>query len=241
MENILVVENLTIAFGQLLAVNSLSIEVRQGEILGIIGPNGSGKTTLLNGISGLYKPRTGRVIFQGTDITHYSPAKRCRLGIGRTYQVPRTFEKMTVYENVLVGGVYGASLSEKSVRNKVYEILELTGLLPKKDLFAGKLALLDRKRLEVARALATHPKLLLLDEVAAGLTEAEVNEVLRIVKTVKGSGVTIIWIEHILKTMMEAADRVLCIASGKKLACGDPKGVLDSKEVQEVYLGVEEL
>ncbi|WP_258360984.1 ABC transporter ATP-binding protein [Moorella sulfitireducens] len=240
MENVLIVENLTIAFGQLLAVNSLSIEVREGEILGIIGPNGSGKTTLLNGISGLYKPKSGSVIFKDIDITDFSPSRRCRLGIGRTYQVPRTFEKMTVYENVLVGGVYGASLSEKKARYKVYEILELTGLLHKKDLFAGSLALLDRKRLEVARALATNPQLLLLDEVAAGLTEAEVNEVLRIVKYIKESGVTIIWIEHILRTMMEAADRVLCIASGKKLICGNPKEVLAAEEVQEVYLGVEE-
>lgn len=240
MNAILTVENMTISFGGYQAVKDLSFEVYEGEILGTIGPNGAGKTTLLNGLIGLVRPARGRIVFKGSDITNLSASKRCRLGIGRTYQVPRPFINMTVFENVLVGGVHGASLSEKQGREKAHQILKITELYEKKDLLAGRLDLLDRKRLEVARALATNPEILLLDEVAAGLTEAEVREVIKIVKDIKDSGVTIIWIEHILLTMREAADRVLCIAAGQNLVCGCPDDVLGSKEVEEVYLGVEE-
>jgi branched-chain amino acid transport system ATP-binding protein len=240
MGSILSVENLTVAFGAFLAVKDLTFEVVEGEILGTIGPNGAGKTTMLNGLIGLVKPAKGRVLFMGSDITNHSPSQRCRLGIGRTYQVPRPFVNMTVFENVLVGAVHGASLSGKQSHAKADEILGLTGLSPKKKLLAGRLDLLDRKRLELARALATNPTVLLLDEVAAGLTEGEVTGLIQTVKEIKASGVTIIWIEHILQTMLEAADRLLCLSAGQMLLCGSPREVLASKEVEEVYLGVEE-
>ncbi|MCL6477484.1 MAG: ABC transporter ATP-binding protein [Peptococcaceae bacterium] len=238
--NILTVENLTISFGSHQAVRNLSFDLREGEILGIIGPNGAGKTTVLNALIGILKPVQGSIIYKGRDITRLSPAKRCRMGIGRTYQVPRPFVNMTVYENVLVGAVHGAVLSEKQARGRVLEILDTTRLMEKRNLPAGRLDLLDRKRLELARGMATNPDVLLLDEVAAGLTEAEVKDVINMVKKVKETGVSIIWIEHILITMLEAADRVLCIAAGRGLVCGRPREVLDSKEVEEVYLGVEE-
>ncbi|MEW6425708.1 MAG: ABC transporter ATP-binding protein [Bacillota bacterium] len=240
MNNILSVDDLSVSFGSHQVLNSLSFTLKEREILGVIGPNGAGKTTLMNALTGLLKPDRGRIVFQGADVTNLSPARRCRFGIGRTYQIPRPFVNMTVFENVLVGAVHGASLSEKEGKKKSLEILAATGLLEKKDLPAGRLDLLDRKRLELARGMATNPVVLLLDEVAAGLTEAEVANVIKIVKKIKENGITIIWIEHILMTMVEAADRVLCIAAGKALVCGTPKEVLASKEVAEAYLGVEE-
>ncbi len=240
MPPILSAEELTIAFGAFTAVKDLSFEVAEGEILGTIGPNGAGKTTMLNGLMGLVKPVKGRVIFKGSDITRLSPSRRCRLGIGRTYQVPRPFVDMTVFENVLVGAEHGASLSGHAARARALDILALTGLLPKKRLLAGRLDLLDRKRLELARALATNPSLLLLDEVAAGLTEAEVTGLIQTVKDIRTGGVTIIWIEHVLQTMLEAADRLLCLSAGQMLLAGSPREVLASKAVEEVYLGVEE-
>lgn len=240
MGEIITVENITVAFGKLKVIDTLSMEVQQGEVLGVIGPNGAGKTTLMNTLSGLIRPQGGRIIYQGIEITGVSPAQRCQKGIGRTYQVPRPFENLTVYENVLVGGVHGAGLSERKAREKCREVLSFTGIMEKKGILAGKLTLMDRKRLEVARALATDPKVLLLDEVAAGLTEVEVKEVMQIVENVKNMGVTIIWIEHIIKTMLEATDRLLCLAAGKNLMCGVPKEVMASKLVEVVYLGVED-
>lgn len=241
MENqILVVENLTVSFGRLLAVNNLSFEVREGEVLGVIGPNGAGKTTVLNALIGLVTPESGRIVFQGHDITRLPPYARCRLGLGRTYQIPRPFENMSVFENLLVGAVYGAGLSERRAAGRADEILALTGLAEKRDLPAGKLGLLDRKRLELARGLATDPRVLLLDEVAAGLTEAEVKVLLELVRQIRKTGVTIVWIEHILLTMLEGADRVLCVAAGRGVACGEPREVMASKEVQDLYLGAEE-
>jgi branched-chain amino acid transport system ATP-binding protein len=240
MGSILRVEAMTVAFGAFLAVKGLSFEVMEGEIMGTIGPNGAGKTTMLNGLIGLVKPVKGRVLFKGSDITNLSPSERCRMGIGRTFQVPRPFVNMTVFENVLVGAVHGASLSGRQSQVRAREILGATGLTPKRDLLAGRLDLLDRKRLEMARALATNPSVLLLDEVAAGLTEGEVSGLIQTVKEIKASGITIIWIEHILQTMLEAADRLLCMSAGRILLCGSPRDVLASKEVEEVYLGVEE-
>lgn len=240
MSEIITVENLTVAFGKLKVLDSLSMGVQQGEVLGVIGPNGAGKTTLLNALSGRIKPQGGRIVYQGIEITGVSPAKRCRMGIGRTYQVPCPFENLTVYENVLVGGVHGAGFSERKAREKCLEVLSFTGIMDKKDILAGKLTLMDRKRLEVARALATNPKVLLLDEVAAGLTEVEVKAVMQIVENIKHKGVTIIWIEHILKTMLEATDQLVCLAEGKNITCGIPQEVMASRLVEEVYLGVED-
>jgi branched-chain amino acid transport system ATP-binding protein len=240
MTDILVVDKLTKSFGNLMAVNQLSFSVREGEVLGMMGPNGAGKTTVFNLITGAYPPSDGKVIYQGRDITHMSAANRCRLGIGRTYQIPRPFENMTVLENLLVGAEYGGQLKGKEAHALCMEILDFTGLSPKKDFFAGKLLLLDRKRLELARALATKPSLLLIDEVAAGLTEAEVERLLEIVKAIQKKGVTIIWVEHILMMMNKGVDRLLVLSGGRSLMCGDPRECMESKEVQEVYLGAEE-
>jgi len=240
MPDILVIDKLTKWFGNLAAVNDLSFNVQEGEILGMMGPNGAGKTTVFNLITGVHPPTAGRVTYQGKDVTHFSASHRCRLGIGRTYQIPRPFENMTVLENLLVGAEYGGQLKGKEARALCAEILDFTGLSPKKDLFAGKLMLLDRKRLELARGLATKPSLLLIDEVAAGLTEGEVERLLEIVKAVQRKGVTIIWVEHILMMMNKGVDRLLVISGGQALMCGDPRECMESKEVQEVYLGAEE-
>jgi branched-chain amino acid transport system ATP-binding protein len=240
MSKILSIQTLTKTFGNLTAVDNLSFDVQGGEILGMMGPNGAGKTTVFNLITGVYKPNGGKIIYEGKDVTHFSAAHRCRLGIGRTYQIPRPFENMTVFENLLVGAEYGANLKGKQARLEATEILDFTGLLPKKYLFAGKLPLLDRKRLELARALATKPSLLLIDEVAAGLTEAEVENLLQIVKSIQQKGITIIWVEHIMMMMNKGVDRLLVINGGKWLMCGDPKECMESKEVHEVYLGMEE-
>ena len=240
MADILVVEKLSKWFGNLAAVSNLSFTVEEGEILGMMGPNGAGKTTVFNLVTGVYPPNAGKVLYKGRDVTHVSASDRCRLGIGRTYQIPRPFENMTVFENLLVGAEYGANLKGKDAHRLSIEILDFTGLLSKKDWFAGKLNLLDRKRLELARALATQPNLLLIDEVAAGLTEAEIERLLEIVKAIQKKGVTIIWVEHILMMMNKGVDRLLVINGGQWLMCGDPQECMESKEVHDVYLGMEE-
>jgi branched-chain amino acid transport system ATP-binding protein len=238
--DILFIDKLTKRFGNLAAVSDLSFNVEQGEILGLMGPNGAGKTTIFNLITGVHSPTAGKITYQDRDVTHLSASRRCRLGIGRTYQIPRPFENMTVLENLLVGAEYGGQLKGKEARALCTEILDFTGLMPKKDLFAGKLMLLDRKRLELARGLATKPSLLLIDEVAAGLIEGEVERLLEIVKAIQKKGVTIIWVEHILMMMNKGVDRLLVINAGQSLLCGDPTECMESREVQEVYLGTEE-
>jgi branched-chain amino acid transport system ATP-binding protein len=240
MPDILTVSHLTKSFGKLYAVNRLSFEVRKGEILGIMGPNGAGKTTVFNLLTGVLKADSGSVNFQGRDITRDSPASRCRQGIGRTYQIPRPFDKMSVLENMLVGAVHGGGLSEKRGREVAIEILDLIGLYKARDYLAGGLPLLDRKRLELGRVLATQPSLILLDEIAGGLTEKEARQILKVVKRIWETGVSIVWIEHILMMMTEGADRLLVITEGRWLQCGDPKEVMCSPEVLECYLGAEE-
>jgi branched-chain amino acid transport system ATP-binding protein len=242
MSDILTVRNLTKKFGSLTAVGDLSFEVRQGEILGLMGPNGAGKTTVFNLLTGVYQPDGGSIAFEGADITTVSPARRCRLGIGRTYQVPRPFEKMTVFENMLVCAVHGGGMPERVGRDYVDDVLRLIDLYDKREDLAGGMPLLDRKRLELGKALSTDPKLVLIDEVAGGLTEKESEQLLAIVKKIQQRGVTIVWIEHILMMMSEGGvDRLLCIAEGgRHLTCGDPGEVMCSPEVEACYLGVEE-
>ena len=242
MTDILIAKNLQKKFGQLVAVGDLSFEVKKGEILGLMGPNGAGKTTVFNMLTGVYQPGKGSIVFEGKDITYEPPAKRCRLGIGRTYQIPRPFEKLTVFENMLVCAVHGGGLSERQAGSNVDELLELIGLYPQRNHIAGGMSLLNRKRLELGKALATQPSLVLIDEVAGGLTEKETEKLLQIVKKIQERGVTIVWIEHILMMMSEGGvDRLLCIAEGgRQLTCGDPEEVMCSPEVEECYLGVEE-
>jgi branched-chain amino acid transport system ATP-binding protein len=240
MGKILTVENLHAAYGKFKVLHTLSFDVEEGEVLGIIGPNGAGKTTLMNVICGLLMPYEGKIVFNGHDITKMAPHTRCVHGIGRTFQIPKPFEGLTVFENVLFSASYGSGRSEAHSAADAIGVLKRTELYDKSDILAQKLTLLDRKRLEIARALATGTKLLLLDEVAAGLTDIEVHEVMKLVEYLKGTGITIIWIEHVIKTMAESTDKLLCLAVGTKLIYGDPRDVMESREVEEVYLGVDD-
>ena len=240
MSEILSVEDLTISFGSNTVLDGLGFSVEENEVLGIIGPNGAGKTVLLNILTGILKPDSGSIVYKGRDITKTKIVDRTRLGIGRTFQVPRSFEGMSVYENMMVGGVYGRLYTEKEAGEKADETLSRIGLEGKRDLLAGTLGLLDRKRLEIGVALASEPDLLLIDEAAGGLTESEIANIIEIVRDAKARGVSVIWIEHVLQTMLEGTDRTLCIAEGRSVICGLPHEVMDSPEVHAVYLGTEE-
>ena len=238
--SVLSAQDVAISFGNNHVLRGISFEVGEQEILGVIGPNGAGKTVMLNILSGIYKPSKGSVIFMGRDITTAKIVNRVHLGLARTFQIPRSFENMTTYENLMVGGVYGEKLSEKEAGRLALEVLEVIGLYSRMNDFAGQLGLLDRKRLEIGIALASKPKLLMLDEVAGGLTESETADVIEIVKNVKEQGTSVIWIEHVLKTMVDGTDRVMCLAEGKNVITGLPYDVLQSKVVSDVYLGVDE-
>ncbi len=237
MDTILSFNNVNAGYGRVRILNDLSFEVKKGEVYGVIGPNGCGKTTMFNALIGLIMPTQGEIIYDGKNVTKMKANDRCRLGIGRTYQVPRPFEGMSVFENCLVAAVHGAGHSEKEGRRVAMDALKLTELYDKREVRAGELTLLDRKRLEIARALGTEPKLLLLDEVAAGLTEAEVQDVMKMVATLKAEGYSIIWIEHVIQTMVESTDTLMCMAQGHNLIVGKPLEVMNSKLVEEVYLG----
>ncbi len=239
MSTILELQNVTKTFGVLLVCHEISTQLEAGEALGILGPNGAGKTTLLNLIAGDLPVTSGHILFQGQDITTLSAAKRCHLGIGRTYQIPRPFTGMTVLENVLVGAAYGHNQHEKDSYDIASEVLRQTGLLNRWNVVAANLRLLERKRLELARALATRPSLLLLDEIAGGLTDHEVHELLEVIASIRAKGVTIIWIEHIVHALVAAVDRIMAINFGVKLTEGDPKAVIDSPEFKEIYFGLE--
>ncbi|MBC8177592.1 MAG: ABC transporter ATP-binding protein [Desulfobacteraceae bacterium] len=240
MPEILKVNNLSKSFGKVRAVHDLSFKVDQGEILGIIGPNGAGKTTLFNLISGEIKPDAGEVIFNGKDVAITQTFKKCRMGIARTYQIPRPFLNMTILENLLVGSIYGAGKSYKESKKQCVRILEKTGLSAKSGALVGTLPLLDRKRLELAKALATNPVLLLVDEVAGGLTEGEVEEFLRIIHGVRKEGVTVLWVEHIVMAMTKGPDRLLVMNFGRRLFVGRPDEAFNSPDVQKIYLGDED-
>lgn len=226
------------SFNSLMAVDDVSFELAEGEALGIIGPNGAGKTTVFNLIAGSMKPTSGTIRFEGRDIGGDSPAARCRSGIGRTHQIPHPFSGMTVFENTVVGAVFGGGQRERNSYGLCAEILRRVGLSDKANVVAGSLTLLDRKRLELARALATQPKLLLLDEIAGGLTDAEVRQLVDIINAIRASGVSIIWIEHIVHALMSVIDRLLAMDSGRELCQGPPAEVMARPDVQQVYLGI---
>jgi branched-chain amino acid transport system ATP-binding protein len=208
-------------------------------VLGILGPNGAGKTTLFNVISGDVAPDAGSVFLAGADVTKLKPHERCRRGIGRSYQIARPFGGLTVFENVLVAALFGAREQSAAANAHCVDVLTLTGLIGKANRLAGGLTLLDRKRLEFARALATAPSVLLLDEIAGGLSEHEAHEVVEVVRAISARGIAIVWIEHVVHALMAVATRLLVLAAGAKLAEGDPREVLASADVRRVYMGIE--
>jgi branched-chain amino acid transport system ATP-binding protein len=238
MPNLLKLINLSKNFGSLQVIDNFSMHLDDGEALGIIGPNGAGKSTLFSLITGSLALDSGSIIFKQRNLTRLPAHFRCRAGIGRSYQIPHPFGGMTVFENLLVGATFGGGQTEIKSYETCTELLELTGLIEKANTLAGSLTLLERKRLEMARALATQPKVLLLDEIAGGLTEHEVNALISTIKDIRKKGISIIWIEHIVHALMSVIDRLVVINFGQKLDDGDPKTVLNSPEVQEVYMGI---
>jgi len=237
---VLRVENVGMRFGGLRALDDVSFEVERGTILGLIGPNGSGKTTMLNVVSGVYKPTSGQVLYAGKRIADVPTHDVCHLGIARTFQVVKPFASLTVRENVAVGAMYGrlgAKRSTKDAFARTDELLDFIGLARVADRPASDLTIPDRKRLEVAKALALDPELLLLDEVMAGLNHTEVDEALHLLRTVNERGVTLIVVEHLMKAIMSISKRVVVLAEGKKIAEGSPLEVTSSPAVIEAYLG----
>ncbi len=235
---ILKLQNLSKSFDSITAIDAVDLEVMQGEALGNIGPNGAGKTTLFNLITGLLKPNTGTVWFDGRDITRAPPRARCIAGIGRSFQIPHPFESLTVFENLLVAAIHGRRQREPQVVDACGEILARTGLIAFANHRAGTLNLLGRKRLELARALASGPRLLLLDEIAGGLSEAECAELVRLVEDIKKSGVTIVWIEHIVHALVAVVSRLVVLNFGRKIVEGEPRSVMASEDVREIYMGI---
>jgi branched-chain amino acid transport system ATP-binding protein len=239
MTTLLRVEGVAKNYGALKAIDNLSFSVDSGEALGILGPNGAGKSTLFNLIAGDVSPSAGLIHFKGRDITHLPSYARCRLGIGRSYQIPQPFSRMTVFENVLAAATFSSGHGEAVCYDLSIRMLERTGLLTKSNVAAEQLTLLERKRLELARALATRPTLLLLDEIAGGLTDGECQELITTVNLVKGDGVSIVWIEHVVHVLIAFVDRLLVINFGRHLAEGGPDAVMANTAVQEVYMGIE--
>ena len=233
------VSGLSKRFGNLAVIDDLSFSLAPGEALGVVGPNGAGKTTTLNLIAGDLRPTTGSVHFAGENVTQLGSNRRCRLGVGRTSQVPRPFEGLSAFENVLVGASFGGRLGRTEAIDASVRALERAGMLDRANVRAGELTLLQRKRLELARALATGPSVLLLDEIAGGLTEAEVGELVDTVKSIHRDGVSIIWIEHIVHALLSVVDRMLAMDYGRLLVEGDPHEVMASDAVRNVYLGGE--
>jgi branched-chain amino acid transport system ATP-binding protein len=237
--SLLVIDGLSRRFGALVVADDVSFRLDAGRALGVVGPNGAGKSTLLNLISGALRPGAGTVTLAGRDITALAADERCRLGIGRTHQVPRPYTDLTVFENALVAAGAGGGLRGAKAHEAAAAALDRTGLREYANQRAGRLPLLDRKRVELARALATGPAVLLLDEIGGGLTEPELRVLVDTVTGLRGEGLAVIWIEHIVHALVEVVDELLCLAAGRILAHGDPRAVLGSREVREVYLGEE--
>lgn len=236
-DSLLEVKSVSKSYGNLQVLFDVSLSVPAGQAVGIVGPNGAGKTTLLSIISGTEQASLGHVFFDGVDVTKQGAEHRSRSGIGRSFQIPRPFGNLTVFENTLSGASFGGGLRGHAAQNAALEALEVTGMMQFANVTAGTLSLLARKRLELARALATQPKLLLLDEIAGGLTEAECDSLIETIQNLKNSGVTVVWIEHVVQALVAVVDRLICLASGKIIADGPPTEVLRSSEVLEVYLG----
>jgi len=227
------------SFGALTVIDGLSLALEEGEALGILGPNGAGKSTMFNLITGDLRPSAGRIHFAGSDITDLPAHRRCRLGIGRSYQIPHPFGGMSVFENLLVAAAFGTGRKEAACHARCVEVLERTRLLSRANVPAGRLTLLERKRLELARALATGPKVLLLDEIAGGLTEGECQDLIATIRKIHASGVSIVWIEHVVHALLAVVGRLIVMNFGREIAAGEPEAVMADPAVQEIYLGIE--
>jgi branched-chain amino acid transport system ATP-binding protein len=225
-------------FGSLKAADGIDLAIAAGDAVGIIGPNGAGKSTLFNLITGSLQADAGQILLQGLDITRLKAHRRCIAGIGRSYQIPHPFDNLTVFENLLVGAVHARGKSVAGAADVCAGILDKLGLLRRANSLAGSLTLLERKRLEMARALATSPKLLLLDEIAGGLTESECHELVSTIHELRASGTTIVWVEHIVHALLAVVDRLIVLNFGKKIAEGAPRAVMGSAEVREIYMGI---
>ena len=236
---LLALQSVSKSYGALKVTDDISLSVTEGETLGILGPNGAGKTTLFNLISGDVRCDAGQVQYEGRDITTLKAHQRCRAGIGRSYQVPQPFGNMSVFENLVTAACFGGGQPEHEAWETAHQVLQQTGLLAQANKPAGGLTLLNRKRLELARALATKPKLLLLDEIAGGLTEHEAKQLVDELRRIKAQGVTMIWIEHVVHALLSIADRLFVINFGQPLAEGEPRAVMADPEVQRVYMGME--
>ena len=238
MTDILRVEGLSKRYGGVVVADTVDLSIATGTCLGVIGPNGAGKTSLFNLLDGSVRADAGRIVLDGSDVTRVSRHRRARLGIARAFQIPQPFPDLTVFENVLTTATFGAGLAGAAAARAALETLERTGLAAQRHLLAGSLRLLDRKRLELARALATRPRLLLLDEVAGGLTEHECATLIALIKDVRRTGVSIVWIEHIVHALVSAVDRLVVLHGGRFIAEGDPASVIRSPQVEEIYMGI---
>ncbi len=237
--DILRLDKISKSFGALKVADDVSFSVPSGQTLGIIGPNGAGKSTLFNLITGNMAPEAGRIEFMGRDVTRLPAMGRVRMGVGRSFQIPQPFEGLTVFENCLVAASFGRGGRESQMAEECVRILRQTELLKKANIVAGELSLLDRKRLELARAMATGPKLLLLDEIAGGLTEGECRALVATIKSIHAEGMTIIWIEHVLHALTSVVERLLVLDFGRVIGIGAPDEIMASREVREIYLGIE--
>ena len=239
MAPILALKSISKRFGAVVVADSVDLVLNDGEALGIIGPNGAGKTTLFGIAAGTVRPDGGQVQFNGEDITSLPPEWRCRKGLARTFQIPQPFAGMTVFENVVVAAAFGTGEREAAVYDRCGDLLARCGLVTKANTRAGELTLLDRKRLELARALATKPRVLLLDEVAGGLTEHECVALVALIKGVRASGVSIVWIEHVVHALTAVIDRLVVLHGGRFIIDGEPRVAIRSPQVAEIYMGID--
>jgi len=236
-EPILIAAGVAKRFGALVVLDGIDFAMRADEAVGIVGPNGAGKTTFLAVLAGALPPSAGTVRFRDNDVTSLPAPERCRRGIVRTHQVPRPFGAMTVFENVLVAATQGGAFARAEAYDRCIDSLRLCGMLPVANRRAETLGLLDRKRLELARALATNPKLLLLDEIGGGLTDGEAGELVTTIRELRSRGIALIWIEHIVHILLQVAGRLICMDAGRIIADGDPRAVMIDPGVVEAYLG----
>ena len=239
MNPILELNGVSRSFGAVTVADELTFAVQRGQALGVIGPNGAGKTSMFNLITGTLSSQSGRIKFDGEDVTKLSAVRRSRMGIARSFQVPQPFAHMTVFENAMIAATQAAGLAGREAETHCIDVLDQTGLLDKANSPAGKLTLLERKRLELTRALCTRARLLLLDEIAGGLTDAECSSLVGLINDVRSTGTTIVWIEHVVHALLEVVDRLIVINFGRMIADGEPHATMASADVQEIYLGIE--